>query len=334
MTDNIGLGASQRSSLLNLIHIDRLTERATLRLNSGRSVNSVADDAVSFFRSRELSDRAGNFQEYIADISLGASTINAAFEAVDTIDTLLKQLRFVTQNAAISTTIAERISATAQFSEILSQIGGVVSSSSLSNVNLLTSSVSSLSIRFSDNTASNLVAFSTNYLATNQFVAGLFDESDFGALQYAFLYGTNGALDKDYTFSYFGFTTAPGPGPFGAPPANSRGIRGAKGGFSLLDPSFHSASFNGVVATINAAIAKNQSTGATLGTDQFIVQTRLDFTQKYINQLESSANSLVAADLNEEGANLLSLQTRQRLSINSLTIFADSQASVLSLLRQ
>jgi flagellin-like hook-associated protein FlgL len=41
------------------------------------------------------------------------------------------------------------------------------------------------------------------------------------------------------------------------------------------------------------------------------VTIRQDFTDKMINTLEDGAANLTNADLNEEGANLLMLQTRQ-----------------------
>ncbi|MCC6469563.1 MAG: flagellin, partial [Alphaproteobacteria bacterium] len=39
------------------------------------------------------------------------------------------------------------------------------------------------------------------------------------------------------------------------------------------------------------------------------------------------------ADLNEEGANLLALQTRQQLGINALSLASQSEQAVLSLFR-
>jgi flagellin-like hook-associated protein FlgL len=40
---------------------------------------------------------------------------------------------------------------------------------------------------------------------------------------------------------------------------------------------------------------------------------------------------LTLADLNEEGANLLALQTRQQLGINSLALASQSERSILAL---
>jgi flagellin-like hook-associated protein FlgL len=64
-----------------------------------------------------------------------------------------------------------------------------------------------------------------------------------------------------------------------------------------------------------------------------IVTTRQDFTKSLISALNAASDSLTAADTNEEGANLLALQTRQSLSSTALTMAAQSDQSVLRLFR-
>jgi flagellin-like hook-associated protein FlgL len=59
--------------------------------------------------------------------------------------------------------------------------------------------------------------------------------------------------------------------------------------------------------------------------------TRFDFTESLVNSLEGGATKLTQADLNEESANLLALQTRQQLGINSLALASQSERSILAL---
>jgi flagellin len=61
------------------------------------------------------------------------------------------------------------------------------------------------------------------------------------------------------------------------------------------------------------------------------VTIRQDFTDKMINTLEDGAANLTNADLNEEGANLLMLQTRQSLGTTSLSMASQAAQSVLRL---
>ena len=68
-----------------------------------------------------------------------------------------------------------------------------------------------------------------------------------------------------------------------------------------------------------------------LGTQYQVIQTRQNFTEALSNVLETGADSLVLADMNEETANYLALQTRQQLATNSLSLAAQSAQSVLKL---
>lgn len=68
-----------------------------------------------------------------------------------------------------------------------------------------------------------------------------------------------------------------------------------------------------------------------LATNLGIVTARQDFTTKMINTLDEGAANLVNADLNEEGANMLMLQTRQALGTSSLSMASQAAQSVLRL---
>ena len=68
-----------------------------------------------------------------------------------------------------------------------------------------------------------------------------------------------------------------------------------------------------------------------LGNNFSIIQTRQDFTESLIDVLETGADNLVLADMNEESANYLALQTRQQLAVNSLSLASQSAQSVLKL---
>ena len=52
-----------------------------------------------------------------------------------------------------------------------------------------------------------------------------------------------------------------------------------------------------------------------------------------INTLQTGAANLTLADMNEEAANLLALQTRQSLSQSSLSLASQADQSVLQLIR-
>jgi flagellin-like hook-associated protein FlgL len=82
---------------------------------------------------------------------------------------------------------------------------------------------------------------------------------------------------------------------------------------------------------IRSALGDVRNFGQSIANDLSIVQFRRDFTEQTINTLQSGADDLVVADQNEEGANLLALQTRQALGTTSLSLAAQSQQAVLRL---
>lgn len=82
---------------------------------------------------------------------------------------------------------------------------------------------------------------------------------------------------------------------------------------------------------VDDALAALRTTGTSLGSNQAVLTSRLEFTEEYVNRLLEGAGLLTHADTNEEGANLLALQTRQQLALNSLSLATQSERSVLNL---
>jgi flagellin-like hook-associated protein FlgL len=85
------------------------------------------------------------------------------------------------------------------------------------------------------------------------------------------------------------------------------------------------------ISAINAALSSVRTQAVTFGTNSSTIQTRQDFTKNLINTLQTGSDQLVLADQNQESANLLTLQTRQQLSISALSISNQAQQAVLKL---
>jgi flagellin len=82
---------------------------------------------------------------------------------------------------------------------------------------------------------------------------------------------------------------------------------------------------------LTQALQTLRSQSQALGSNLQVVQIRQDFTKAMINTLNTGADSLTLADSNEEGANLLALQTRQQLSTTALSLAAQADQNVLRL---
>ena len=91
------------------------------------------------------------------------------------------------------------------------------------------------------------------------------------------------------------------------------------------------ADIDASISQIEGAISKLRTMASDFGNNYSIVQTREDFTDNLINVLTEGADNLTLADMNEESANMLALQTRQQLAINSLSLASQASQSVLQL---
>lgn len=91
------------------------------------------------------------------------------------------------------------------------------------------------------------------------------------------------------------------------------------------------ANIDSAINDLDSALSTLRSTAQSMGTNASVLSLRLDFTTNLINSLEEGASKLVNADLNEESANLLTLQTRQQLGTIGLSIAQQSEQSILRL---
>ena len=108
---------------------------------------------------------------------------------------------------------------------------------------------------------------------------------------------------------------------------SAAGLGIAAAGNNFLDE----ASINTSLGQLDTALATLRSQASTLGSNLSVVEFRKDFTEGLINTLETGAANLTLADTNEEGANLLALQTRQQLSSTALSLASQADQNVLRL---
>lgn len=91
------------------------------------------------------------------------------------------------------------------------------------------------------------------------------------------------------------------------------------------------STIDSLINDLDTALTTLRSNAQTLGTNISLLSTRLEFTENYVNTLEEGAGKLTLADLNEEGANLLALQTRQALGTQALAFSSQAEQAILQL---
>ena len=88
---------------------------------------------------------------------------------------------------------------------------------------------------------------------------------------------------------------------------------------------------DGAVSDLDAASKTLRSQASTLASNMSVITIRQDFTTQMIGTLQEGADKLTLADMNEEGANILMLQTRQSLGTTALSLASQAAQSVLRL---
>jgi flagellin-like hook-associated protein FlgL len=294
MSNEIALSSATRTNLLSLQNTTSLIGTTQERLSTGLKVNSALDDALAFFRARNLNSRAEDLGSIKDQITGGVSVLTAATQGLTSIESVLKQMKAIAQSAISAPESMTRAKLASQFNELRTQVDGIAFDSSFNGVNLLKNDPlhfrggsDQLTVKFNERTDPKQI---------NQLVIG-------------------GLKAADYTSILATSAVTVGTG---------AGVWGQTGTAAV-------AAMSAAISAIDSALVTVRQAAQEFGTNASMLQIRADFTTNIINTLKTGAANLVNADLNEESANLLSLQTRQQLGTISLSIAQKSEQSILRL---
>ncbi|MHB1206319.1 MAG: flagellin [Rhodospirillaceae bacterium] len=296
MAQEITLSTATRTNLLSLQNTTGLIGRTQERLASGLKVNSALDDALAYFKARNLNSRAADLQNIKDSITGGVSVIKAATQGLDAMESVLKQMKAIAQSAISAPESSTRAKLASQFNELRSQVDALAEDSSFNGINLIKNSPAAfqpgadqLTVKFNERTEPQ---------AINQLVISGLKVSEFRSIM----------ATSAVTVGTAGNTMVWG----------QTGTAAIKG-------------INAALSAIDSALVSVRQAAQQFGTNSAMLQIRADFTAQIINTLKGGAADLVNADMNEESANLLSLQTRQQLGTISLSIAQKSEEAILRL---
>jgi flagellin-like hook-associated protein FlgL len=91
------------------------------------------------------------------------------------------------------------------------------------------------------------------------------------------------------------------------------------------------ANIEAALKSLKTATDTLRTQSSTFGSNLSVVQNRQDFTKGMVDTLQQGADALTAADMNQEGANLLALQTRSQLAQTTLSMASQADQAVLRL---
>lgn len=303
MTQDITLSDAVRTTLLSLQNTTSLIDRTQNRMATQKAISSPIDDATKFFAAKSLSNRARDLDERKTGIDQGVNALETALKAADALENLVQQIKGVVDSAR-SSDKTQRVALNKQLEELADQVQKLVDDTSYQGLNLLNSTASKLSVRFSEKSASKLEINGVN------FNISVFFKTSAGV--------SAGGAFASILLSSLGFTA---------------------GGLSVFNLSVaaelasYNAQADSVIMALDETISNLRSESSTLANNVAILRVRSDFTSEYVDVLDSGANKLTVADLNEEAANLLALQTRQQLGIQAMSLTAQAEQSILAAFR-
>ncbi len=364
---SITLTASMRSNLSSLKSIQKQMDTTQERLSTGKKVNSAIDNASSYYQARSLTNRAADLDGLLDSMGQGIQTIQAANEGIEAVTAFVEQLKSIANSAfALDPSNPETYEASMtsyknQYNKILAEIGNVVEDASYQGVNLLAGN--ELTVTFNETrsnrftiTGDNIVekmglgetvnwtsvaetkTENVTVLADGTLVEANPDSTPptaavtvaKGDTVYTDgaetpTYYVKGSDDKYYTYTVEGETET-----FGTTGSAKTGLTALTEEVATGVNSYKD-SIDDTLDDLSVAIDYLRSYATELGNNYSIIETRQDFTDALIDVLETGSDNLVLADMNEESANYLALQTRQQLAVNSLSLASQSAQSVLSL---
>jgi flagellin len=142
-------------------------------------------------------------------------------------------------------------------------------------------------------------------------------------------YGGVNLLNGDTLTVAFDTTAANNLGIAGQDNATTTSVGGQA--ISVIAGDFTTAEIDAALTQIDSALNGLRSFSATMSSNLSIISARQDFTSNMISTLQTGADNLTLADMNEEGANMLMLQTRQSLGTTALSLSSQAAQSVLRL---
>ena len=365
----VTLSNAVRENLLSLQSTAKGMSDTQNKLATGLKVRSAVDNPTSFFTAQSLNARAGDLNTLLDNAGLAVQTLKEADEGLTSLTKLVEQAKSTATQALNTKIKATEAESTAISGSAGSTAFAALGGASTDTITISYGDGQTATITAGDKTLSELAsAINGTSGVSASFADGVLTiEGDDGndveisgniaddaGLAGTFTNGTNrdtfvtdfnnlrsqiDQLASDASFN--GVNLLNGDNlevKFNEDGSSSLNITGvtydsAGLGVSELDNADFATDegVNAVLSNVDSAINTLRTQASTFGNNLAVVQTRQDFTTNTINVLESGAAGLTLADTNEEGANLLALQTRQQLGSIALSMANQADQAVLRL---
>ncbi len=110
---NIVLGTATQQNLLALQNINTQLDTTQNALSTGLKVSSAVDNAVKYFESQSLDNRANDLSTRKDSIDQGISSVTTATQGIQSAISILQQMQGIVESAKTETTTQQAAAANA-----------------------------------------------------------------------------------------------------------------------------------------------------------------------------------------------------------------------------
>lgn len=295
------LSQGMRNAVYSLGDINDQIAVSNKRLATGKKVNSALDNAGAYFRATGLSKDARDLGALLDGMERGGKVITKAAKAIDGMIKLTESAQALNRQAQqLAATDSNRDVLRDQIASLMTQMNALAQDSVYDGQQILRAGTTALATY----TINTNVSGATNISIPAQDMR---------------LNSATGLDANTFTTVLTGISTS------GTPSAQT--FSGATtwvsvGGTTLIGQT---------VAALNTILTGLQTAGSNIATQSAVLDIRKSFTRDAMRANNEFADYLTLADINEEGASLTSLQTKQQLAVTSLSMAGRADQAILRL---
>ena len=302
---SVSLSQGIRTAVYSLGDIQSQIDTSNKRLATGKKVNSALDNARSYFAAQGFQKDARDLNSLLESQQNALQVVTRANKSIENISKLVESAQALARQArSLASTDTTRDTLGAQVRSILNQVDQQARDSTFNGKTLA---------QASSGTADTLdVIFNTSTTATAQTKITLKSVD----------VGINSATGLNLSIAANGFA-------YTAPAVGAQVVDGTTG--ATFAAGWTDAELDAFITAAGNALNTLQAAASTLSVNATLIQLRQDFTKSSARINNEQADYLTLADINEEGANLSALQTKQQLAVQALSLASRSDQAILRL---
>jgi flagellin len=270
------------------------------RINTGLKISSAKDNGAVWAIAQITQSQADSLDAVTNSLNNGKSVLDTTLQAGSQLSSILSQMRqkaLAASDAGINN--ASRTQYQNEFVKLAQSYANVIASAQFNGVNLIDASTGNVSAIGS---ADGLIKVNSAHSALNIMSAGMLS---------TVLTGTAGTVTAPATTASVDSVTA----------------------VTTVWADGTGAAATAVVAKMDTAISAMTTALSGFGVDAKAIDNQLNLVSKLADSLKTGIGNLVDANLAQESANLQSLQTKQQLGVQALSIANQSTSVLLGLFR-